>query len=541
MSETSKDPGRAEVVVVGAGPSGAVVAKKLVESGIDVLCLEQGDWPDYTTSRAADERLELSAGKRWSSLPNVRAGVGDYPLNESESAVSPLMWNGVGGSSLLYAAHWMRSLPSDFRVRSTDGVGDDWPIDYDDLVPYYEEVERDFGVAGLPGDPAYPRLDSFPMEPTPIGVAGRRVGSAHNELGWHWWPSSNAIATRPYRRLNACVQRAACMSTCADRAKASVDITHWPDILAAGGRLLPRATVSRIETDARGRASGVVYFDADGVERRVQAEVVVLAANGIGTPRILLASATDEHPDGLANSSGLVGRRLMMHPFGAVVGVFDEDIGSYQGVWGQLIYSLQFYETDESRGFVRGAKWNLMPTGGPLTMTRPFPWGYDTIWGEGFHRQVANRLGHSAVWGVIAEDLPEEHNRVVLDPELTDAYGNAAPRLIYKTSDNTDKLLAFHLARACESLEAAGAKETIVAPQIRETGWHLLGTTKMGDDPATSVVDPGGRAHDVPNLFVADGSTWPTSSGTNPTATIAAMALRCADGIVRTRNQMKVA
>lgn len=541
MSETSGDQGRAEVVIVGAGPSGAVVAKKLTEAGVDVLCLEQGDWPDYTTSRAADERLELAMGKRWSWLANVRAGVGDYPLDESESAVSALMWNGVGGSSVLYAAHWMRNLPSDFRVRSVDGVGDDWPLTYDDLVPYYEQVERDFGVSGLPGDPAYPRWDSFPMEPTPIGAAGHRLGKAHNELGWHWWPSSNAIATRRYGRLNPCVQRAACMWSCVDGAKASVDITHWPDILAAGGRLVPRATVSRVETDARGRASGVVYFDAAGVERRVEADVVVLAANGIGTPRILLASATAAMPDGLANSSGLVGRRLMMHPFGAVVGVFDEDIGSFQGVWGQMIYSLQFYETDESRGFVRGAKWNLMPTGGPLATTRSFPWGYDTIWGEGFHAEVAKRVGRSAVWGIIAEDLPEEHNRVVLDPELVDAYGNAAPRLIYKASENTERLLAFQLERARESMEAAGAKETIVAPQIRETGWHLLGTAKMGEDPATSVVDAEGRSHDVPNLFVADGSTWPTSSGTNPTATIAAMALRCAEGIVRSRNLMEVA
>lgn len=540
MSDTTKDSGRAEVVIVGAGPSGAVVAKKLVESGIDVLCLEQGDWPDYSTSRAADERLELAAGKRWSWLPNVRAGVGDCPLDESESDVSALMWSGVGGSSILYAAHWMRNLPSDFCVRSVDGVGDDWPLTYEDLIPYYEQVERDFGVAGLPGDPAYPRWDSFPMEPTPIGAAGHRLGRAHNELGWHWWPGTNAIATRRYGRLNPCVQRAACMWSCVDGAKASVDITHWPDILVAGGRLITRATVSRIETDGHGRASGVVYFDADGVERRAEADVVVLAANGIGTPRILLASATSERPDGLANSSGLVGRRLMMHPFGAVVGVFDEDIGSFQGVWGQLVYSLQFYETDESRGFARGAKWNLMPTGGPLATTRSFPWGYDTIWGEGFHAEVAKRVGHSAVWGIIAEDLPEEHNRVILDPVLTDAHGNAAPRLVYKASENTEKLLAFHLERARESMEAAGAKETIVAPQIRETGWHLLGTAKMGEDPATSVVDAEGRAHDVPNLFIADGSIWPTSSGTNPTATIAAMALRCAEGIVRTRNLMEV-
>jgi choline dehydrogenase-like flavoprotein len=174
-------------------------------------------------------------------------------------------------------------------------------------------------------------------------------------------------------------------------------------------------------------------------------------------------------------------------------------------------------------------------------MTRCYPWGDNPIWGKDFHLNLLKRLGHSAMWGIIAEDLPEENNRVVLDPVLKDSDGIPAPKLIYRMSENSQRLLQFHLARARESLEAAGAYETVIAPLIRETGWHLLGTSRMGSDPANSVVDPWGKSHDIPNLFVFDGSIWPTSSGMNPTATIAAVALRCAEYLVEHRQNQPVA
>ena len=290
-----------------------------------------------------------------------------------------------------------------------------------------------------------------------------------------------------------------------------------------------------------GLVTGAVYVDREGKEHFQKAGVTVIAANGIGTPRILLLSASAKFPNGLANSSGLVGKRLMLHPFGTVVGLFEEDLGSTHGLWGQHIHSLEFYETDTARGFVRGAKWGLQPTGGPLSMTRGYPWGEENaIWGANFHKELHKRLGHSAMWGIIAEDLPEEENRVVLDPALKDADGIPAPKLIYRMSENSRRLLQFHLQRAKESLEAAGAYEVVIAPLIRETGWHILGTAKMGSNPATSVVDSWGRCHDAPNLFIFDGSIWPTSSGMNPTATIAALALRCAEHLVEERLSQEV-
>jgi len=530
-----------DVLIIGAGPTGAVAAKRLAEAGMRVVVLEQGDWPDHSKARAGHPDYELTAGRDWAANPNRRKAPADYPIDDSDSDISAVLLNGVGGGTVIYAAHWQRNMPSDFRVRSLDGIAEDWPFTYEDLEPFYERVEADFGVAGLAGDPAFPPGKGPPLPPPPLGRMGRRVAAAHNQLGWHWWPGPNAIATRPYGHLKACTQRATCMWGCVEGAKASVDRTHWPLNISMGVRLVTGARVSRIEVNGRGLITGAVYKDRSGAERLQRAAVTILGANGIGTPRLLLLSASARYPQGLANSSGLVGKRLMMHPFGTVVGLFDEDLGSTHGVWGQHIHSLEFYQTDVARGFVRGAKWGLQPTGGPVSMTRAYPWGAENaVWGPRFHQEVKKRLGRSAMWGIIAEDLPDEENRVVLDPLLKDADGIPAPKIIYKMSENSRRLLTFHLARARESLEAAGAYETVLAPLIRETGWHLLGTAKIGDDPRTSVADAWGRTHDHRNLYIFDGSIWPTSSGMNPTATIAAVALRSAERLVETRRNQEV-
>jgi choline dehydrogenase-like flavoprotein len=528
---------RPEVLVIGAGLSGAVVAERLSRDGVSVTCLEQGRRYDRSEYPGDKPHYELASLGPWHGSPNVRRNAADYPINDTDAEMKPLLFNGVGGSTVLYGGHWMRFLPSDFRTRSLDGVGDDWPISYEDLAPYYDAVDRQFGASGIAGDPAYPERPDYPLPPLPVGRWGERVAEGHEKLGWHWWPGSNSILSRPYEGRRPCVQRSTCGTGCNEGAKASTDITHWPIAERAGARLLTDARVSRIVTDGKGRARGAVFRRGRGSEELIEADLVVLAASAIGTSRLLLASADARNPDGLCNGSGLVGRRLMLHPFTRVVGFFDEPLGSHQGHWGQSLYSLEYAETDPDRDFVRGAKWNLTPTGGPLSAVL-FPWEDEPLWGEAMHEHVRKWLGRSAIWGISCEDLPELDNRVTLDDTLVDSDGIPAPRLVYRTSENSRRMLAFNLERARQSLLASGAYEIASRPMMPEFGWHPLGTCRMGHDATTSVVDPFGRSHELPNLFIADGSVMVTGSSMNPAATIAALALRTADNILATRREV---
>ncbi|HET9614557.1 MAG TPA: GMC family oxidoreductase, partial [Candidatus Limnocylindrales bacterium] len=375
----------ADVLIIGAGASGGVVALRLAEAGFKVVCLEQGDWLDRADYPGNKLDWELKARKDWATSPNIRGLERDYPIVEDDTPVSPLMYNAVGGSTIIFAGAWPRALPSDFRVRSLDGVADDWPIDYFELLPYFYRTDRQFGISGLPGDPAYPPdTEDAPMPPLPIGAAGMKVARGMTKLGWHWWPEFNSINSVAYDGRRPCVQRSTCQSGCNEGAKASTDLTHWPKAIGLGAKLVTGARVSRIETNDKGLATGATWIDRDGAEHFQAAAVVVLAANAIGTPRLLLLSASAQHPDGLANSSGLVGRRLMMHPFANVAGLFEEPLMSWAGQFGDLIESLEFYETDEKRGFVRGARWGLAPTGGPVNAALPARAG-EQIWGPDHH------------------------------------------------------------------------------------------------------------------------------------------------------------
>lgn len=532
---------KADVLIVGAGASGAFAAVELSKAGFSVVCLEQGDWTRPTEFAGARPEWELKAQKDWHPNPNTRARASDYPIDTSESDVNPLMFNGVGGSTILYAAHWVRMLPSDFQTRTRDGVGDDWPISYEDLAPFYGRTEIDMGVSGLAGDPAYPDEAPYPNPPMPINKIGRKAAEGLDKLGWHWWPAPNAISARKYRHMNACVRRGTCLTGCPEGAKGSVDVTHWPDAIDAGARLVTGARVREVTTNAKGLATGAVYIDRDGVERHQAADVVVMAANGIGTARLLLLSTSRAHPDGLANSSGLVGRRLMMHPYAAATGVYDEPLESWLGPAGHAIQTFEFYETDASRGFARGGKWQVMPSGGPLGLRA----GYsdspvEEVWGENFHHRIRRTLGRSFEWGVTAEDLPDMENRVVLDSEQTDSDGIPSPKIIYRTSENTRRLMDFNLARARDAHEAAGATEVHITPLMRDCGWHIMGTARMGLDPAESVINEWHRAHDVPNLYVIDGSAFVTSAAVNPTATITALTLRATEQLIANRKNQEV-
>lgn len=531
-----------DVLIVGAGPSGAVVADTMAAAGFTVTCLEQGRWFNNDEFPGSKPEWELLSLQRWHHEPNIRAMEADYPTNIDDSDVHPVMIAGVGGSTLLYGGHWMRLLPSDFRMHALDGIADDWPFDYHDLAPFYDRIEADLGISGVEGDPMYPEGMSPPMPPHPIGKIGRRAARGMNELGWHWWPGSNSISVFRRGELAPCVRWGTCETGCPAGAKASFDITHWPRAIKNGAKLVTGARVSRITVDAKGLANGAEYFDEHGALRHQKAKFVVMAANGVGTPRLLLLSAHAGAPEGLANASGLVGKRLMLHPNAEVTGIYDEPMDSWLGPAGQSIYSLEFYETDASRGFVGGAKWQVMPTGGPLRAhSLHGKKSFDEKYGTVAHDLIRRTVGHSLQWGINSQDMPEESNAVTLDQTLRDSNGIPAPKINYRITENTRKLLDFNIERAIEAHRAAGAVEVFPYDLWPDQPGHLLGTTKMGDDPQTSVVNGYGIAHDVPNLAIVDGSIMPTSGAVNPTATIVACALRTAEHLVENARLQEVA
>ncbi|MET0547506.1 MAG: GMC family oxidoreductase [Caulobacterales bacterium] len=526
-----------DVLIIGAGASGGVAAQHLASQGIAVTCLEQGEWPDPARFVGRRAEYEIVSSPRWSPNPNVRLQEPDYPVDISEADVDPMMYNGVGGSTVLWNGLWHRMLPSDFKVRSLDGVGADWPISYDDLAECYDVIEDSFGVSGLAGDPAYPPRGAYPTPAFPIGKMGAKFGEAMNRLGWHWWPGANAIPSRAHGNQNACVRRGVCGTGCADGAKAATYITHWPAAIEAGARLITGARVREITLDANGVATGAIYIDRSGMEQVARAHVVILCANGIGTPRLMLMSQSGRFPNGLSNSSGLVGKGLMLHPTALATGIVDDFMDTWTGPMGQVANSMQFYETDRARGFVRGSKWSLAITGGPMGLASGLP-----LWGEPLQQTMLGMFGHMMNVLCFAEDLPEDSNRVVLDGELTDSDGLPAPKIFYRLGENTQRIIDFNLDKAEEALKEAGARQVFKTTVQRSFGGaHLMGSARMGLDPQTSIVNEWGRTHDVPNLYVFDGSVFVTGGAVNPTATICALALRFARRLAETRRDQRVA
>ena len=534
VSTRAAAPGRVsneivDVLIIGSGASGAAVAWSLAETRMKILCLEQGDWMKQADFPSNGRDWEARRFGDFDISPNRRGRDTDYPVNDDNSLMKVANFNGVGGGTILYTAHFPRMHPSDFRVRSLDGVADDWPVDYATLEPFFAENDRVMGVSGLAGDPAYPPRQP-PMPPLPLGKTGARYAKAMNKLGWHWWPSDSTIATTEYDGRAPCINLGHCTPGCAQGAKASTDITYWPHAIRAGVELRPRCRVREIVTNEHGMASGAIYYDAGGVERFQPAEVVILACNGIGTPQLLLNSASSRFPNGLANSSGLVGKNLMLHPWPQVRGYVEERVDGDHAPMLSL-WSKEFYETDPARDFVRGYTLQFHRGTGVVNEAVTSMAVGHLPWGKEHHRVYRDLLHKRLQIGIACEDLPEEHNRVTLDPVLKDSHGIPGARIDYTISENTRRMMEHGIARAEEILTAAGAKNLYTSRTILNSPGHLLGTARMGNDPERSVVNAWGRCHDVRNLFIVDGSIWVTSGGVNPTSTIQALALYVADSM----------
>ncbi|MBP1326704.1 choline dehydrogenase-like flavoprotein [Leucobacter exalbidus] len=531
----------ADVLIVGAGASGATAARILAESGFSVTCLEQGGWVSRLDLPSAKPEREVFTAREWNPNPNVRKGAWDYPCDVTDAEVHPINFNGVGGSTVFFGAEWPRFIPSDFRIKSLYGFADDWPMSYEDLEPYYDLVDEMIGSSGRPGDPAYPGGVTPPMREAPIGRLGVKAAAGMNKLGWHWWPGTHAIMTKNQGDRGACARWAMCMSGCPEGAKGAFDVAMWPAAIAAGAQIITEARVREVTVNKRGLATGATWIDAEGKEHHTSAKTVIVCGNGIGTPRLLQMSTSSLFPDGLANSSGLVGKNLMMHPFVGVLGIYEENLESWMGPLGANLYSLQFAETDLSRGFQRGAKWAAMGIPGPMDVLERYsdlPLAERT--GAAGQRIVERALGKSFEWTASIEDMPSESNFVSLSKDLTDGSGLPAPKITYRLSDDSKRNLDWNVERMEEAHMAAGAIETKTVPWMPAVGWHTLGTARAGNDPERSVVDGFGRSHDVPNLFVMDGSVFTTSSSVNPTPTIAAFAARAAEHLMETAADQEV-
>ncbi len=531
-----------EFAIIGSGSAGGIIAKELSTAGFNVVVFEQGPYrraQDFTHDEYSvifDDEL-LGGGPRVSGQT--------FRRDSSETATSPAMppiryAQTVGGSSVHFTANFWRLRPVDFNERSLLGPISgtnfaDWPISYEELEPYYTKVDWEIGVSGAPGPFDAPRSKPFPMPPLPIKSSGVLLEKAAKALGLQAQVEPHAILSQPHNGRAACIKCGYCMFFgCEVGAKSSTLAAMIP-LAEASGHCEIRAdsAVFRIETDDNGRASEVLYYDADGNERAQKAKAVIVCANGAETTRLMLMSASEQHPDGLANSSGFVGRNLMFNAHSVGDGVFDQPLNDYKGAHVSRIIH-EFYETDEKRGFYGGGGidsrplWSATPIlhalkGMPPDVRR---------WGKAFKDEIAHNFTRQMSIVGSTTSLALDRNNITLDPKNTDRWGRPSMRLTYRDHDDDLATAKFLLDRAMELLDAAGATKSWRHPIYpTDGGEHLLGTCRMGDDPSTSVVDRYHRSHDVPNLFMCDGSSFVTSGRGQPTMTIMALAFRAAHHI----------
>ena len=532
-------PDHADVLVIGAGASGAIHSLVLAQAGLRVVCLDQGGWTTPAQHPHFSDDFVYQRQNRWNPEPAVRRGADDYPVLGGQSHA--LMWSAVGGSTNVYAALWPRFRPSDFRKGTEHGLAPDWPITYEDLAPFYDDADRVIGVSGLTGDPGWPPRAPYPCGPLPMRESGRTIAAGFDRLGWHWWPMPAGIVSENYDGRAACNGCGNCASGCPRGSMAKMSITLWPKALTAGADLRSGARVERIETGADGRATGAVYVDrATGTRVMQTADIVVLAANGVGSPRVLLMSDSARHPNGLSNSNDVVGRYLLHHTLVAAEIFVDKPIFSYIGNSGAIVSS-EFAETDISRGFVNGFNFNVARGGSAPAVAigafgdKPAPWG------SGHHAWFARHFGHGFGAYAIGDDLPQASNRITLSDKERDSDGLPAAKLHYVPHDNDIRMMHYGIERLLDLARGVDAFDVAVNDYYengvyRTPAWHMLGTCRMGADPETSVVDQWHRTWEVPNLYVCDGSSFATGGVVNPTSTVTALALRCARHLATQRD-----
>jgi choline dehydrogenase-like flavoprotein len=521
MSDRTPSP-RADVCVVGAGPAGALVADRLAGAGHDVVVLEAGPRFDDESRERRMERAIRPASDPLSvwDMGGPRdaydsTGERHYPLDRARV-------KGVGGSTLHWQGMVMRLHEADFESGSRRGLGADWPIGYDDLRPHYAAAERELGVAGASDNPfAPPREEPHPLPAFPPSHSDSIFAAACEEVGVTTHSVPNARNSEPYDGESACVGYGTCQPVCPSGAK--YDATrHVASAEDAGARVVDRVPVRRLHHDDAGeRVVAAEYTTPDGATHRQEARQFVLAAGGVEVPRLLLLSKSEQYPDGLANSSGAVGRYFHDHLFAGVGGTVDEPTRQNH-VGFNTSESHQFYEGDVGR-----IKLEFLNYAGPSPVEMAL--GGDD-WGDALLDDLRAAYGtHLAVGGLV-EQLPRAENRVTLSATRTDDHGDPVPEIRWSLGEHERRTIRRANEIQREILDAAGADvEWTVGPGATGPAFHHMGTTRMGTDPETSVLDSRLRTHDLQNLTVPSSSAFVTGGAMNPTLTIAALALKAAD------------
>jgi len=537
---TYKTSDEVDFVIVGSGAAGGVLAKELSSNGFKVVVLEQG--PYLTEADFTHDELKVMNRHLLTNDPRRQPTTfRKSPQDKAKTQQSVLYGRCVGGSSVHFTANFWRFHEIDFMERSKigeiPGTGfADWPVRYADLEPYYTKVEWEIGVSGLAGASPFdpPRSKPYPMPPLPVKGSGVLFERASRKLGYHPYPAPMAILSQSRPGRSACVNCGFCLGFGCEVGAKSTSLSTVIRMAERTGKceIRPNCYVHRIEVDKNGRATGAAYFDAQRNTHLQKAKAVILSANGAETPRLLLLSANNAFPHGLANSSGLVGKYLMPNSAALAYGVFDEPLNDYKGFAVSRIFQ-DFYEMDEKKvGFYGGggldARFDFTPINfamGGLPPGTP-------RWGKDFKNVLSQNFTRTMQIFCHGTSLAVETNSFSLDPDVKDAWGLPALRMTFRDHPNDLKMMEWMKDRAMEILDAAGAKTKWHQPVTEQQfAVHLLGTCRMGADAKTSVINADHRTHDVANLFLCDGSSLVTSGRGQPTMTIQALAYRAADRI----------
>jgi len=506
------DSDEVDICIVGAGAGGSVLAQRLARAGWRVVIIEAGPFwhpdEDWVSDEAGSHDLYWTQKR-------IIGGADPIEMGKNNSG------RGVGGSMVHYAGYCPRFHPSDFRTRTVDGVGADWPIDYEQVRPHYQNVERELPVAGQDWPWGFPH--TYPFSPHPVSEAASVLWRGAIAQGIKMRVGPVGIVNGTFGNRPHCIYRGFCLQGCKVHAKASPYVTHLPDALAHQVEIRAACMAARVEIDEAGRAAGVTYIrEGEHAERMQRARFVAVAGYSIETPRLLLNSTSQRFPAGLCNNEDQVGRYAMVQGATQSAGRFGAELRMYKAPPPE-VSSEDFYETDPSRGFARGFS---------IQTVSPQPIGWaehvlaDGHWGRGL-REYMRDYNHWTTVGVLNELLPHPDNRVTLAEE-TDPYGLPVARFDYTLGDNDKANMAYSAVVIKDLLHAAGAQDILTIQRFA----HLVGGARMGTSPDNSVIDASQRAWAVPNLFVADGSVCPTQGSANPALTIMALASRLAERMI---------